>query len=88
MSCSINGVSPRLVAATDASETAAEWLACDYLTDWTIAFNVTATECDPIAKRDVTITTTASDAFMVDIWGLFSGNLEAEVTMRGEAAGA
>lgn len=86
-----------LVAAAAAlvpPRTAVEQVACDYLTDWTITFNVTATECDPVELgidpnfRDVTvlITTIASDAFMVDLWGLFSGNLEAEVTMRREAA--
>ncbi len=54
---------------------------------------MTAVECDPVEVaadpnyRDVTvlISTLASDAFMVDLWGLFSGNLEAEVTMRREA---
>ncbi len=69
-------------------QTAAEQIACDYLTDWAIPFDVTTTECVPAASRDVTvrISTSASDAFMVDIWGLFSGDLVAEVTMRREAA--
>ncbi len=73
--------------------TAAEFIACDYLTGWGIQFNVTATECDPVELaldpnfRDVTvrISTIAADAFMVDIFGFFSGNLVAEVTMRREA---
>ncbi len=72
----------------------AQKIACDYLTGWAITFNVTATACDPVELaddpnyRDVTvlISTVASDAFMVDLWGLFSGDLEAEVTMRREAA--
>ena len=69
-------------------KTAAEKIACNYLTGWTISFNVTATECAPIENREVTvlITASASDAFMVDLWGLFTGDLEAEVTMRREAA--
>ena len=83
-----------VAAATALSKTAAEQIACDYLADWAITFNVTATECDPVELladpnfRDVTvlISTVASDAFMVDLWGLFSGNLEAEVTMRREGA--
>jgi hypothetical protein len=75
-------------AAMAPPRTAAEQLACDYLTDWAIDFNVTATECVPATSRDVTVlvTAVASDAFMVDLWGLFTGNLEAEVTMRREAA--
>ncbi len=75
-------------AALTPPKTAAEELACDYLTDWAISFKVTATECVPVTSRDVTvlITTNASDAFMVDLWGLFPGDLEAEVTMRREAA--
>ena len=66
----------------------AQQIACTYLTDWAITFNVTATECNPVTDRDVTvrITADASDAFMVDIWDLFTGDLEAEVTMRREAA--
>ncbi len=77
-----------VTAAATLSKTAAEQLACDYLADWGITFNVTATECVPIDNRDVTvlITTDASDAFMTDLWGFFSGDLEAEVTMRREAA--
>ncbi len=82
-----------VAAATAVSKTSAEQLACDYLAGWAIDFNVTAVECDPAELlidpnyRDVTvlISTLASDAFMVDLWGLFSGNLEAEVTMRREA---
>ncbi len=76
-----------VAAATDAGRTAAEKLACDYLTDWAITFWVTASECVTGTDRDVTvlITTDASDAFMVDLWGLFPGDLEAEVTMRREA---
>ncbi len=76
------------VVSDAAPKTAAEQIACDYLTDWAIQFDVTATECNPIDNRDVTvnISTVASDAFMVDIFGFFSGNLEAEVTMRREAA--
>ena len=75
-------------AALDPPKTAAEQIACNYLTDWAISFNVTATECAPIENREVTvlITASASDAFMVDLWGLFTGDLEAEVTMRREAA--
>ncbi len=75
-------------AALVPPRTAAEQLACDYLADWGITFDVTATECVPVASRDVTvlISTIASDAFMVDLWGLFTGNLEAKVTMRREAA--
>ena len=75
-------------AAAEDDKTAVEEIACDYLTDWAISFNVTATECAPIENREVTvlITASASDAFMVDLWGLFTGNLEAEVTMRREAA--
>ncbi len=69
-------------------QTAAEQLACDYLADWGITFMVTATECSPATDREVTvlITTNASDAFMTDLWGFFEGDLEAEVTMRREAA--
>jgi Flp pilus assembly protein TadG len=65
-------------------------IACEYLTDWTIPFDVTATECVlPVTDPDhlavtVRIVTNASDAFMVDLWGLFSGDLVAEVTMRRE----
>ena len=68
--------------------TGAQQIACTYLTDWAITFNVTATECDPVTDRDVwvLITADASDAFMVDIWDLFTGDLEARVTMRREAA--
>jgi len=74
--------------------TGAQKIACDYLTDWAITFDVTATSCDPAELiidpdfRDVTvlITADAGAAFMVDIWDLFTGNLEAEVTMRREAA--
>jgi Flp pilus assembly protein TadG len=92
--------------ATDvAPKTAVQQIACDYLTDWAIQFNVSAgfkdpggpgvvPECDPAVLavepnyREVTvlITALASDAFMVDIWDLFTGTLEAEVTMRREAA--
>ncbi len=95
------------LAAAVAPKTAAQKIACDYLTDWAIQFDVAAgfkdpadpgapllPECDPAVlaldpnyrEVTVTITTLASDAFMVDLWGLFSGNLEAEVTMRREAA--
>ncbi len=75
------------VVSDAAPKTAAEQIACDYLTDWAISFDVTATECDPVTNRDVTvsISTVAADAFMVDIFGFFSGDLEAEVTMRREA---
>ena len=66
---------------------AAEEMACDYLTGWAITFNVNASECLTPADRDVTvtITTLASDAFMVDFLEIFQGNLVAEVTMRREA---
>ena len=69
-------------------QTAAEELACDYLADWGITFWVTAKECVAGSDREVSvlITTDASDAFMTDLWGFFSGDLEAEVTMRREAA--
>ena len=75
-------------AALVPPRTAAEQLACDYLADWGLTFNVTATECVPVDNRDVTvlIVTDASDAFMTDLWGFFEGDLEAEVTMRREAA--
>ncbi len=75
-------------AALVPPRTAAEQLACDYLADWGLTFNVTATECVPVDNRDVTvlIVTDASDAFMTDLWGFFTGDLEAEVTMRREAA--
>jgi Flp pilus assembly protein TadG len=77
-----------LLATSMAPIKPAQKIACDNLTGWGLTFNVTATECDPVASREVTvtITTIASDAFMVDLWGLFTGNLEAEVTMRREAA--
>ncbi len=67
--------------------TAAEEIACDYLGVTGISFTVKATACVPIENRDVTvlITADASDAFMVDIWGLFTGDLQAVVTMRREA---
>ena len=82
------------LASAVGPDTGAQQIACDYLADWAITFNVTATACDPAKLlidpnfRDVSvlISTIASDAFMVDLWGLFSGNLEAEVTMRREAA--
>ncbi len=67
-------------------------IACQYLTGWAIPFNVTATECVlPLTDPDhldvtVRIVTSASDAFMVDIWGLFSDDLVASVTMRREEA--
>ena len=75
------------VAAAEAMtprNTAAEKFACDYLTDWAITFKVTATECVTDREVTVAITTLASDAFMVDLWGFFSGDLEAKVTMRRE----
>ncbi len=69
-----------------APKTAAEQIACEYLTDWAIQFDVKATEC--VVEREVTviISTVAADAFMVDIFGFFTGDLVAEVTMRREAA--
>ncbi len=81
-------------AALTPSMIAAEKIACDYLADWAIEFKVTATACAPgvlpsdpsYRNATVLITTIASDAFMVDLWGFFSGDLEAEVTMRREAA--
>ncbi len=81
-------------AALTPPKTAAETIACDYLANWAIEFKVTATACVPgvlpsdpsYRNATVLITTVASDAFMVDLWGLFSGLLEAEVTMRKEAA--
>ena len=68
--------------------TAAEEMACDYLTGWAITFNVTASECITPTDRDVTvrITALASDAFMVDFLDIFQGDLVAEVTMRREEA--
>jgi Flp pilus assembly protein TadG len=75
-----------VTAANDASKKAAEQIACDYLAGWAITFEVTSSEC--VTGRDVTvrISTDASEAFMVDLWGLFAGDLEAWVTMRREAA--
>ncbi len=76
-----------VATANDAGMTAAEKLACDYLANWGITFWVTAKECVAGSDREVSvlITTTASDAFMVDLWGFFTGDLEAEVIMRREA---
>lgn len=82
------------LAALVTPKTGAQQIVCDYLTNWGLTFNVTATECDPAELaldpnfREVTvnISTVATDVFMVDIFGWFTGNLVAEVTMRREAA--
>ncbi len=85
-SCSVADMAA--LAAAVNPDTGAQQIACDYLADWGITFTVTATECVPVDNRDVTvlIVTDASDAFMTDLWGFFEGDLEAEVTMRREAA--
>ncbi|NIU04544.1 MAG: pilus assembly protein [Gammaproteobacteria bacterium] len=73
-------------AATASGKTAAEEIACDYVQDWQITFNVQAFEC--VTGRDVRVvlTTSASDAFVVDLFDFFEGNLTADVTMRREEA--
>ena len=80
----LEGVNPGIIRP--------QQIACEFLTKWAIGFEVTATECVlPVTDPDhldvtVTIVTSASDAFMVDIWGLFSDDLVASVTMRREEA--
>ncbi len=69
-------------------KTAAEKIACDYLTNWGVTFEVAATECVPVTSREVTVTVTtdAAAAFLVYDFGLFTGDMTAAVTMRREAA--
>ena len=73
------------VVADAAPGTAAEQIACDNLAGWATLIDVRATEC--VVDRDVTvaISTDASDIFRVDIFGFFTSDLEAEVTMRRQA---
>ena len=67
----------------------AEELACDYLANWALTWNVTATEivnnaCD--STMQVGISTSAEDAFIIDFMGFFGPGslLTAEVSMRKE----
>ncbi len=67
----------------------AEELACDFLSNFALTWNVTATEivnnaCD--STMQVEISTSAEDAFMIDFMGFFGPGslLSAEVSMRKE----
>ncbi len=63
----------------------AEEAACDYLQFWGNNFTVTASNDCPTTnpKATVAITTSASDAALIDIFGFFNGkSLDASVTMR------
>lgn len=66
-----------------------EDIACSYLADWALTWNVTATEvvnnaCD--STMQVGITTSAEDAFIIDFMGFFAPSdlLTVEVSMRKE----
>lgn len=67
----------------------AEDIACTYLADWALSWDVTATEivndaCD--STMQVAISTSAEAAFMIDFMGFFDAGdlLTAEVSMRKE----
>ena len=80
---------PRTCGTTAVLVGTAEEVACDYLADWALTWNVTATEivndaCDSTMR--VAIDTSAEDAFIIDFMGFFApGDLLAvEVSMRKE----
>ncbi len=70
-------------------QTGAQEIACDYLANWALTWQITATEvvvdaCDSTVQ--VNISTNAEDAFIVDFMGFFGAGdlLVAEVKMRKE----
>ncbi len=68
-------------------EGSAEQVACEYLMSWGIDFAVNANDLCPTERQvEVRITTDASEAALLDIFGFFNGHtLAANVSMRREA---
>lgn len=66
----------------------AEYVACQYLSSWGTDFVVAASDLCPVERRvEVRITTDASGAALLDVFGFFDGHtLAAEVAMRREQA--
>ncbi len=79
------GASPPVVGVVGS----AEWYACNYLTAEWLDYSVNASESCPAGRTvTVSITTNASDAFMMDFLQIFGATdlLTAEVTLRKEEA--